>query len=75
MDSLWHVYLVDQSGTRYTHKARILISAVGAYSNPKSTKLPDSETFEGKIAHTTQWDRSYDLRGLNVVVVGNGCGC
>lgn len=75
LDSLWHVNLMDQSGTRYTHKARILVSAVGAYSNPKATKIPNAEIFEGKIAHTTQWDRSYDLRGQNVVVVGNGCEC
>lgn len=73
-EAVWHISLRDsRSSTEYVHKAKILISAVGAYSNPKSTTLPNEETFKGTIVHTTQWDKSFDLRGLNVAVVGNGC--
>lgn len=51
----------------------MLISAVGGYTNPKLPILPGLEEFTGPVVHTAKWSKDYDLRGLNVVVVGNGC--
>lgn len=72
--SSWHVYLTDmQTGEDFIHKAKVLISAVGGYTNPKYPELPGIENFQGPVVHTARWDKDYDLRGRNVAVVGNGC--
>ncbi|KAJ5643588.1 uncharacterized protein N7484_006095 [Penicillium longicatenatum] len=70
----WHIFLLDiQTQERFVHEAKILISAVGGYTNPKLPQIAGLEDFEGPVIHTAQWERDYDLKGLNVVVVGNGC--
>ncbi|KAJ5766713.1 uncharacterized protein N7511_004329 [Penicillium nucicola] len=67
--SRWHVYLRDlKTGEEFIHEAKVLISAVGGYTNPKFPVLPGLERFEGPVVHTAQWDKEYDLRGLNVAV-------
>ena len=50
-----------------------MISAVGGYTNPRYPTLEGIECFEGQVVHTAKWDKEYDLRGLDVIVVGNGC--
>jgi len=70
----WHVYLNDlQTGQDFVHETKVLVFAVGGYTNPKYPVLPGLEKFEGPVVHTARWDRDYDLRGRNVAVVGNGC--
>lgn len=71
---VWHVYLQDVgSGVEHVRETKVLISAVGAYSNPKFPYMPGLDTFEGPMVHTAQWDKRYDLKGLRVGVIGNGC--
>ena len=70
----WHVQLCDlNTGQEFVHEAKVLISAVGGYTNPNLPMLPGLERFEGPVVHTAKWDQEYDLRGLNVAVIGNGC--
>ncbi|KAH8808672.1 hypothetical protein F5884DRAFT_845119 [Xylogone sp. PMI_703] len=72
--SRWRVLLKDtRTGKTFIHEAKILISAVGGYTNPKYPTLPGLENFEGPVIHTAKWDKDYDLKGQNVVVIGNGC--
>ncbi|KAK4944410.1 hypothetical protein LTR66_014502, partial [Elasticomyces elasticus] len=70
----WHVSLRNlRTGEEFRHEAKVLVSAVGGYTNPKFPILPGLDTFEGPVVHTAEWNKEYDLRGLNVAVVGNGC--
>ncbi|RFU35024.1 hypothetical protein B7463_g1287, partial [Scytalidium lignicola] len=72
--STWRVFLKDlESGKSFIHEAKILVSAVGGYTNPKYPTIPGIESFEGPVIHTARWDKNYDLKGQNVIVVGNGC--
>lgn len=72
--SKWHVYLEDlDSGLHFVHETKVLVSAVGGYTNPKYPDLPGLSSFQGQVVHTAKWEREYDLRDRNVVVVGNGC--
>lgn len=72
--STWHVFLHNmRTGEDFIHEAKVLISAVGGYTNPKYPELPGIENFQGPVVHTARWDQDYDLRGRNVAVVGNGC--
>ncbi|KAJ5751408.1 uncharacterized protein N7511_008373 [Penicillium nucicola] len=70
----WHVSLRNlRTEEEFLHEAKVLVSAVGGYTNPKFPILPGLDTFEGPMVHTAKWNKEYDLRGLNVAVVGNGC--
>ena len=70
----WRVFLTEiETGTRFVHEVKILISAVGGYVNPKYPSFPGLEAFEGPVAHTAAWPENLDLVGKNVIVVGNGC--
>ncbi|KAJ5593484.1 hypothetical protein N7537_010388 [Penicillium hordei] len=70
----WLVHLCDlNTKEEFFHEAKVLISAVGGYTNPKLPDLSGLDSFEGPVVHTAKWRDEYDLRGLNVAVVGNGC--
>jgi cation diffusion facilitator CzcD-associated flavoprotein CzcO len=72
--SRWHVYLEDiVTGVQFIHETKVLMSAVGAYTNPHDPNIPGLESFEGQVVHTARWEKDYDLRGRNVVIFGNGC--
>lgn len=54
----------------------VLVCATGAFSEPNRIPLPGEENFTGQVVHAARWPRDLkneDLRGKNVVVVGNGC--
>jgi cation diffusion facilitator CzcD-associated flavoprotein CzcO len=52
--------------------ADILVSGVGALSDPVIPKLPGLENFTGKIFHSARWDHDHDFAGEKVAVVGTG---
>lgn len=62
-----------ENGESFVHEAKILVSAVGGYTNPKYPTMHGIDTFKGPVVHTAQWDQEYDLKDRNVVVIGNGC--
>ncbi|KAL4931688.1 flavin-containing monooxygenase [Aspergillus undulatus] len=69
----WTVHLRDLvSGEAFEHRCKILISAVGALVNPNPFDAPGVGTFKGEIVHTAKWREGLDLRGRDVVVIGNG---
>src|SRR3954454_11599619 len=51
----WHVQT-----DRGTVRARILVSAAGALSDPKTPEIEGLDTFEGHTFHSAQWDHDYD---------------
>ncbi|GAT27935.1 monooxygenase [Aspergillus luchuensis] len=75
VDKTWLVKLRSTtSGQDYTQRCNILVSAVGALTNPNSLNLPGVDRFQGDIIHTARWDQSVSLRDKNIVVLGNGGG-
>jgi len=52
--------------------ADVVISAVGALSEPSIPALPGVERFRGPAFHTAEWDESIDLSGRRVAVIGTG---
>jgi cation diffusion facilitator CzcD-associated flavoprotein CzcO len=55
-----------------TFTADVVVSGMGALSEPAYPKLPGLETFEGKAFHSARWDHEHDLRGERVAVIGTG---
>ncbi|GAB1217857.1 hypothetical protein ATERTT37_007100 [Aspergillus terreus] len=69
----WLVKLKDlSSGQEYVQRCSILISAVGALTNPNPFYAPGIDRFQGNIIHTARWDHSVSLRDKDVIVIGNG---
>ncbi|KAH8432470.1 flavin-containing monooxygenase [Aspergillus melleus] len=69
----WSVKLRDlNTGQVYAQTCSVLISAVGALTNPMPFNAPGKDKFAGDIIHTARWDHSVSLRDKNVIVIGNG---
>ncbi|TGY90421.1 NAD(P)/FAD-dependent oxidoreductase [Marinicauda algicola] len=63
----WTVALEDGR----TLKARAVVSAVGQLSEPFVPEIEGLDGFGGLVMHTARWDRSVDLSGKRVAVIGN----
>lgn len=68
----WLVKAMKPDGTEETHRANVLISAVGAFNKPKLPNVRGLGTFEGPSVHTARWPEDLDLSGKRVAVIGVG---
>jgi cation diffusion facilitator CzcD-associated flavoprotein CzcO len=70
---LYHITVQDVS-TRLQRvlDAEILISAVGVLGQPNIPDIPGLDTFKGPLFHSAHWDKSLNLSGKRIGVVGNG---
>lgn len=67
----WKVVIEDQrSGRQFTKRCKILVSAVGALSVPRSCDIPGAEDFKGHLFHSAQWDHTFDYKDKDVVCIG-----
>ena len=62
--------LLDRAQNAYS--ARVVISATGPLNRPNLPKINGLENFKGKAFHSSNWDKTYDLRNKRVAVVGTG---
>jgi cation diffusion facilitator CzcD-associated flavoprotein CzcO len=65
---LWQVAL-SGGGTLAT---RVLITATGFLSQPRTPDIPGIADFDGRIVHTADWDDSYQFAGRRVGLIGTG---
>ena len=63
----WHIQT-----SRGPFTAEVLISAMGALSEPRLPELPGLGKFQGKVFHSARWDHGFELEGKRVAVVGTG---
>jgi cation diffusion facilitator CzcD-associated flavoprotein CzcO len=68
-EQLWRLELNGGEGEL---TARFVISAIGAFVDPKPCGLEGLDDFGGKLIHSARWDHDYDLTGKRVAVVGTG---
>jgi cation diffusion facilitator CzcD-associated flavoprotein CzcO len=69
-DEQAHLWRLQTPGGELT--ARFVISAIGAFVNPKPAAIEGVESFEGPVLRSASWDPSVDLAGKRVAVVGTG---
>ncbi len=55
-----------------TFVCRVLVSATGPLHVPRLPSVPGIDAFEGPAFHSAEWDRSVDLTGKRVAIVGTG---
>jgi cation diffusion facilitator CzcD-associated flavoprotein CzcO len=64
----WVLTLSDGSAVT----ARFVITALGAFVEPKVPDIPGLEDFSGRVIQTQAWDHDADLTGKRVAVIGTG---
>jgi len=69
-DEACHLWRLDTPQGEVT--ARYVISAIGAFVDPKPVDIPGIERFTGTTMHTASWDHDLDLRGRRVAMIGTG---
>src|SRR3546814_5800651 len=69
-DEACHLWRLDTPQGEVT--ARYVISANGAFVEPKPVDIPGVERFAGTTMHTASWDHDLDLRGKRVAMIGTG---
>jgi cation diffusion facilitator CzcD-associated flavoprotein CzcO len=62
-----------KTGDVFHHECRFLFAGSGILVTPREIDIPGSENFKGSIFHSSQWRSDVDVKGKNVVVIGNGC--
>jgi len=70
-ESMWHVHLTDQNGSKERLKARSLVSAVGFLSRPQIPEFPGLDRYQGIAFHSARWRHDVPLAGKRVIVIGN----
>ncbi len=66
-NALWRLRVDDEELT-----ARFVVSAIGAFVDPKPVAIPGVDDFAGKVIHSARWDHDFDLSGRRVAIVGTG---
>ena len=66
-DARWEVQT-----PRGAFTADILVSAVGALSEPNLPDIKGINDFQGTVCHSARWDHDTDLTGKRVAVIGTG---
>ncbi|BBY73190.1 monooxygenase [Mycolicibacterium parafortuitum] len=68
----WEVRVTGREGSVDVVEANAVVSAVGLLNQPAMPRIAGLEDFEGPSLHTARWDRSIDLTGQRVAVIGTG---
>jgi cation diffusion facilitator CzcD-associated flavoprotein CzcO len=67
----WNVETV-QDGELRSYRARAVVSAAGALHLPSYPDIAGAGGFGGTAFHSARWDRSCELTGKRVAVIGTG---
>jgi len=62
----------ERGGERETVRAQVLVSGMGQLNRPRMPEIEGMDDFAGPAFHSARWDRSVDLNGKKVVVIGTG---
>jgi cation diffusion facilitator CzcD-associated flavoprotein CzcO len=64
---LWRLTINNKEVT-----ARYVVSAIGAFVDPKPVDIEGIGDFGGKIIRSAAWDHDYDLTNKRVAIIGTG---
>lgn len=68
----WRLRVTSADGVVEEFEANAVASAVGLLNQPALPDIDGVDDFDGPRLHTARWDRSIDLTGKRVAVVGTG---
>ena len=71
-EACWHVTFRTTDGATEAVTGNAVISAVGQLNRPSIPPIAGLPLFHGPVFHTARWDRTVDLRGKRVAMIGTG---
>lgn len=67
----WAVSIRDErTGEVAVRRCKVLVSAVGSLSVPWECQIPGAERFAGRLFHSARWDREFEWKEKDVVIIG-----
>lgn len=55
-----------------TITAKYVVTALGAFVEPRKPDIEGIDSFQGKVIQTQRWDHEYDFTGKRAAVIGTG---
>jgi 4-hydroxyacetophenone monooxygenase len=68
----WRLTIRWHDGGEETLACNALITAVGQLNRPSIPPIEGLDSFRGPVFHTARWDKSVDLKGRRVAMIGTG---
>jgi 4-hydroxyacetophenone monooxygenase len=68
----WSLQLKSPDGSEETLEANAIVAATGQLNRPRMPQIPGMDSFAGPAFHSARWDKSVDLKGKRVCVIGTG---
>ncbi|KAF8240258.1 FAD/NAD(P)-binding domain-containing protein [Tricholoma matsutake] len=69
----WDIQIIDlNTGSTFHDQCDIFINAGGVLNSWKWPSIPGLNDFKGVLLHTANYDRTTDLKGKHVGIIGNG---
>lgn len=70
-DQYWRIQA--KSGDEYKEfRAKAIVSAIGQLNVPAAPTIAGSDEFTGEIFHSVNWQKSTDIKGKSIAIIGNG---
>jgi cation diffusion facilitator CzcD-associated flavoprotein CzcO len=69
-DEQAHLWRLQVPGGELT--ARFVVSAIGAFVNPKPAAIEGLDDFRGALLQSAAWDHSVELAGKRAAIIGTG---
>ncbi|MDG8172273.1 NAD(P)-binding domain-containing protein, partial [Streptococcus pneumoniae] len=63
-------WIVRTSGGTWT--SRILIGALGPFSEPATPSIDGLDSFSGSVFHSARWNHEHSAEGKRLAVIGTG---
>ncbi|KAG9770432.1 FAD/NAD(P)-binding domain-containing protein, partial [Aureobasidium melanogenum] len=68
----WSEKFAQETNEIFEDRADFFLTAIGRFNSWKLPDYPGLSDFKGVLRHTSNWDPSFDPKGKNVAVIGNG---
>lgn len=74
-NSVWNLLVYNsKTGREYIHEAKVVFMGQGILVHPNKYDVPGlRDKFKGSFFHSAHWDHSVDIKGKDVIIIGNGC--
>lgn len=71
--SCWRLRVLDmKTGKQETQNHNVLISATGQLSRRNFPRIPNMDSYRGRIIHANHWPRELEIRNSTVSLIGSG---
>jgi 4-hydroxyacetophenone monooxygenase len=69
-EAMWRVTMRHRDGSTETLDGNALITAIGQLNRPAIPAIQGLSSFRGPMFHTAQWDKSVELNGKRIAMIG-----